>query len=243
MPFDEALDDFFDDDLDLDPTDAGEMIDLLEDAAHLNMETPMRKGSTLHLKSSGQLLITGDLHDHRPNFGRIIKLAKLDESPDNHVIIHEVVHGENIIDGRDMSELMLAHLAALKVKYPNQVHILLSNHELAQVNGETAMKKNTDVYIQFNDALEFLYDDDADDVRDAMTTYVRSLLLGVKTENGIFCCHSLPYTNQLDTFDPNIINRQMTFEDLAIDGHAYNMVWGREQDYSTVRALKTAWDV
>jgi len=243
MPFDEALDAFFDDDLDLDPTDAGEMIDLLEDAAHFNLESKQRRGSTVHLKSGTRLLMTGDLHDHRPNYGRILKLAKLDESPDNHLILHEVVHGNNIVDGRDMSILMLAHVAALKIKYPEQVHLLLSNHELAQVNGETALKKKVDQCEQFNDALEFLYDDDADDVRDAMTTYVRSLLLGVKTENGLFCCHSLPSPDELGDFDASIIDRQLKFEDLAIGGHAYNMVWGREQDHEVARRLKSAWEV
>ena len=108
MPFDEALDAYFDDDLDI--TDSDEVIDLLEDAAHMNLECPLRKGSTVHLKSVGNLLMTGDLHDHRQNYRRILKLAKLDESPDNHVILHEVIHGKNIIDDRDMSIEMLVRV-------------------------------------------------------------------------------------------------------------------------------------
>jgi hypothetical protein len=222
--------------------DAAHVIDLFEDAAHLNETGSEREGATETLGAEGHVLMTGDLHDHRKNYRRFLKLAELDNSIDNHLIIHEVIHGKNVIKGCDTSVLMLAREAALKIKYPEQVHIMLSNHELAQVNGEAVLRDGEPMSVMFHEAVDRIYKDDAEHVRDAMTRFVYSMAAAVKTENGILCCHSLPSPDQIDDFDDQAIFRKPTFDDLEPGGDIHNLVWGRGHDEHVSLFLRHSWD-
>lgn len=222
---------------------AAPVVKIFQDAAKANRDSTLRKGSTAHLPEKGNLLMTGDLHDNAVNLARIVHLAKLDDSTDNHVVLHEIVHGENKIDGRDMSVRLLAKVAALKVAYPDQVHVMLGNHELAQLAGEGILKGGESVVELFDDGLDFLYADDAEKVRQAMNAFIRSMLLAVRCPNDILCSHSLPSPRQLDRFDPDVLNRDLTDEDLEYRGSAYDMVWGRNHTQQLADDLADDWNV
>lgn len=219
------------------------VIDLFTRAAQAHLDTPGRRGATVHLPNQGRLLMTGDLHDHGLNFQRIIKHAKLGKSDQNHLIIHELIHGEARINGRDMSVRMLAKAAALKLQYPSQVYHLQSNHELAQISGEGIVKHGQSVVETFNHGVEFIYGHEAPQVNAAIEKYVRSLPLAVKCPNGILCTHSLPGPRQLLNFDTKVLHRDTTAADLYPNGPAYNLVWGRNHSRDLLDALADAWNV
>lgn len=223
--------------------DARVVIDLFTRAAQAHLETPGRHGSTVWLPERGRLLMTGDVHDHGLNFQRVVKYAALDRSPDNHLVIHELVHGEARINGRDLSVRLLARAAALKLKYPGQVYHLQSNHELAQISGGGIIKYGTSVVESFNAGVEFIYGDDAPEVNQAIEKYVRSLPLAVRCPNGILCTHSLPGPRKMLTFDPSVLDRNPTAVDLSPNGHAYNLVWGRDHSRELLDALADVWKV
>ncbi len=218
-------------------------IDLFSRAATLNLEEPRRQGSTVHLPDTGILLMTGDLHDHGLNFQRIVKLASLHKYPDRHLILHELIHGESRINGRDISIRTMAKVAALKCAYPQQVHLMLGNHELAQLHGEGILKDNVSLVDAFEDGMEFIYANRTDDVKNAMNKLIRSMLLAVRCPNGILCSHSLPSPRKLAQFDTEVLNRVLTPEDLASGGSAYHMVWGRHHTGPLADKLAKAWDV
>jgi len=223
--------------------DARVVIDLFTRAAQANLETPGRHGSTVWLPERGRLLMTGDVHDHGLNFQRVVKYAALDRSRDNHLVIHELVHGEARINGRDLSIRLLARAAALKLKYPSQVYHLQSNHELAQISGEGIIKYGTSVVDAFNAGVEFIYGDDAPAVNEALAKYVRSLPLAVRCPNGILCTHSLPGPRKMLAFDPSILDRNPTAVDLSPNGHAHSLVWGRDHSRELLDTLADVWKI
>jgi hypothetical protein len=224
--------------------DATFAVEALTAAAAAHRNDPRREGATIHLPEDGRLVMTGDLHDHTDNLARILKLAALDESLDHHVVLHEVVHPSEREEGAaDLSIRTLVSVAALKARHPLQVLGLLSNHELAQVRGEPILKGGTSVNSVFDAGVDTIYGSGADTVREAMSDYVLSLPLAVKCPYGILCTHSLPSPRQLERFDPTVIERTPTQTDLARDGSAYDLVWGRRHTQAVADELGMAWDV
>lgn len=221
--------------------DADVVADLFSQAAQANLDTPGRAGAVVDLPDSGQLLLTGDLHDNAMNFQRLQKLAGLEHSPDNRAIFHEVIHGPDLVNGIDLSVRMLAKVAALKCRYPQQVYVMQSNHELAQLRSEGILKEGRDTVESFDEGIDFMYGGQADAVREAMNTYLASLLLAVRCANGVFTSHSLPGNSRVKRFDPTVIDRVPTREELAGKGDAYYMVWGRNQKQETADVLAEAW--
>jgi hypothetical protein len=90
------------------------------------------------------------------------------------------------------------------------VFVLLSNHELAQVNGEDIMKHGISSVEAFDDGLDYVFDEQAEEVRAALHEYVYSYPLAVRCNNGVFCSHSLPTPRKRERFDPMVINRHLT---------------------------------
>ncbi len=213
----------------LDMRDADVVIELFRKATQANLESKLRRGSTVHLPDRGKVLMTGDLHDHGPNLTKILKLAAIHESPQNHVIIHEVIHGESFVNGCDLSVRMLAKVAALKGAFPDQVHLLQSNHELAQYRGEGILKGQISVCEAFDEGVNFIYNDRAEDVRTALRAFIRSYPLAVRAPRGILFVHSLPGERQIDQFDATVLDREPTDADLESGGSGYMLCWGRYQ--------------
>lgn len=212
---------------DFDLRDADALIHAFNTAADLSNANSQRTGSLVNLPAEGKLLMTGDLHDNSLNFQRVLKLAALDESPDNRLVLHEVIHGAQAVNGMDLSVATLARVAALKLSYPDQVFVLLSNHELAQHNSDPIMKHGLSVIDMFNQGIEMMYAGRGDDIRTAMNRYIRSMLLGIRCANGLFCAHSLPSPRYVDNFDDTVFDREYTDADLQNGGAAFLMVWGR----------------
>lgn len=230
--------------------DALPVIALFRRAAEAFRDCPLRRGSTVHLPDHGHLTATGDLHDHGLNFQRLLKCSKLgeptqagSETSGKYLILHEVIHGPDQINGMDLSVRMLARCADLKLRHPGRFHSLLSNHELAQLRNEGITKDGVSVCEIFNEGVDYLYGDDADEVRDALNEYILSLPLAIKCANGIMISHSLPAPRRIEAFDKTVIDRELTDEDLAAHGSAYDMVWGRHQNRKITEELAQAWGV
>lgn len=216
--------------------------DLFQRAAEAMRNHRRRTGSVVDLPTRGRLLMTGDLHDHGLNLQRLIKLARLHKSRANHLILHEIIHGPARVNDRDLSARTLLRVAALLLEYPGQVLLMMGNHELAQYNSEGIIKGGSSVVDTFDAGLEFLYHEHADEVRTAMNEFLAAMLLAVRCPNGVFCSHSLPGPRKLEQFDPTVIERVPTAEELASGGSAYLMVWGRGHTQKLADELAKAWD-
>lgn len=218
--------------------------ELFERAASSLIASLLREHSIIRLPPRGRLLITGDLHDNPIHLQKIIKLARLDASSDHHVVLHEIIHGEKLINSMDFSHRMLARVAGLTLQYPNQVHPLLANHELAQFTGKGISKGAGNSVELFNDGLEFAFGDDWHTVRDAINQFIAAMSLALITSSGVLCAHSLPAPHMMKSFDLDVIRRDLQLSDYAAPtGSAHLMVWGRQHTPAQLDHLAQHWNV
>ena len=159
--------------------DARNAVDTFLQAAELNRDDPLRKGSLLVFPNYGQVVMTGDLHGHARNFGKIVRYCNLDRTPIRHVILHEIVHAsEDASTGLDQSHVVLLDAAKWKIEFPDQVHFLQSNHELAQMTGHEITKAGRSVLKAFEEGLTATYGANAiGEVLEAIYAFIRSLPL------------------------------------------------------------------
>ena len=224
--------------------DATAVIELFDQAAQTLRSSPLRAGSTMHLPGHGRLLATGDLHDNPDHLRKIVHLARLEDSPQYCLVLHEIIHSERLINGVDLSHRMLLRVADLLVKYPRQVHVLLANHELAQMTGRGVSKGAGNSIELFNGGLAFVFGDQWDAVAEAVNRFIRAMPLALMTASGLLCSHSLPAPSAMDRFDPEVLHRELTDEDYRPgDGSAYMMVWGRGYSDQQVELLAKRWGV
>jgi len=218
--------------------------ELLLQAAVVMENAKGRIGATQHIPGTGQVLVTGDLHDNPFNYSKIVKFAQLDKSEDYHVILQELIHGDKLVGGVDMSFRMLVRIASLVIAYPTQVHPIIANHELSQLTRRGITKGKGNIVEMFIDGVEWVFGTESDSVFEAIDSFFLAMPLAVKSASGLMCCHSLPNAPLMHVFDKDVVNRPMTDADRNnLDGSVTLMVWGRVHTESQVECLAKAWDV
>ncbi len=216
----------------------------LHEAAQLSREDPNRTGSLLTFGSAGQVVMTGDMHGHLGNFKKLQRFCALERSPGRSVILHELVHKEpEASDQPDLSIDLLVQVAAWKCQFPDNVFLLQSNHELAQLRGQEITKGGRSVLRDFEQGVALRYEAQAETVLAAVHEYFASLPLAARTANGLFMSHSLPDPLAFDVFDEAVFEREPTADDLAPGGSAYSLVWGRFHSADAVEYLAQRWGV
>jgi hypothetical protein len=198
-------------------------------AAEENLRDPFRAGQTLHLPAEGDLWVSGDIHDHRRNFAKFVHYADLANNPKRHVVLHELIHGDHYdADGSEDSWHMLYEAAELKCRFPEQVHFIMANHDLAQIHGEGIMKAGVSVCDGFNKGIKRDFGDARYKVQVAVTEFLLSAPLAIRTGNGVFISHSLPPDDMIDSYDYTVFERDLVPTDYAKRvGPVYSLIWGR----------------
>lgn len=198
-------------------------------ATEENQIDPMRAHQVVHLPADGEVWMTGDIHDHRRNWEKLIKYADLPNNPQRHLILHELIHGDHYDpNGAEDSWLTLYEAAKLKCDYPSQIHFLLANHDLAQIHGEGIMKSGISVCEAFNAGVKRDFPEGGTNVTVAITEFLLSLPLAIKSANGILFTHSLPTDEQIEKFDFTVFDRPLTGPDYKRRvGPVYQLIWGR----------------
>ena len=214
---------------------AERVIETFQTATEENQLSSLREAQMVNLPAEGELFMTGDIHDHRRNFQKVIRKADLGKNPQRHLVLHELIHGDYYDEnGAEESWRMLFLAADLKCDYPEQVHFLLANHDLAQIHGEGIMKAGLSVCEAFTAGVKKNFPKDVDKVEFAIKEFLLSLPLAVRAPNGIFCCHSLPTDQQIETFDFTIFERPLSGRDYARrTGPVYQLIWGRHMKPAT----------
>lgn len=238
----------------LDLASADEVCRIFRTAAEASRDAHCRRGSVDWTTGPGALIATGDIHDNPLHLSRVVEAAGLNgqagltpEQERCHLTLHELIHGENLMGGVDFSYRALARVAALKVVYPEHVHVLLANHELAQIIGSGIVKDGVRVVEAFNDGVERVFGDDAGGVHEAIAAFVRSMPLALRCETPrgvIQCSHSVPSPAMMGRFDVGILDRDLTEADYQpLTGSAHMMVWGRHYDPESLEDLVERWGV
>lgn len=240
---------------------AGAVVAALKAGARANREALCRRGSTdvVEVRAqdagtpAGTLIATGDLHDNPLHLARVVRAAGMDsEHPASpcHLTLHELIHGERLVNGMDYSYRVLVRAASLKAAFPERVHVLLANHEIAQMIGSPVMKDGVKCNEAFDEALEATFGDEADlaEVKGAIRAFIRSMALALRVKRpglpDMLCSHALPAPGLMDRFDPDVLARELTDDDfLPRTGSAYLMTWGRGWTDEHFDALGHRWNV
>jgi hypothetical protein len=176
----------------LDLTDAAGVVETLRSAAAANRSAACRRGSVdvigpgVDREPRGErgerLIATGDLHDNPLHLARLVEAAGLGDPARPaaaHLTLHEIIHPDRLVNGMDFSYRALTRVAALKVAFPEHVHTLLANHELAQVLGAGIVKDGVKVVEAFNEGVAYAFGDRAGDVLAAVAEFIRSMPLAL----------------------------------------------------------------
>ena len=183
-------------------------ITMFLEAADANLATAGRVGNVIEIgpQSGDDVMLTGDLHGHRRNFNLIRRIAALETLPRRHLVMQEACHGGPTYpqNGGCMSHLVLEDIARLKVRYPDRVHFLLGNHELAELTDYPIQKNKQMLNVMFRLGLEQMYGPETERVREALLEFIRTSPLAVRIAGGVFVCHSIPERLDENPFDPTI---------------------------------------
>jgi len=202
------------------------------EAAQANLNTPGREGNVVVLTPdlAEEVMVTGDLHGHRRNFNLIKKLANLDKCPRRHLVLQEVCHGGETYpqNGGCMSHALLEDVARLKAKYPDRVHFILGNHELAELTDYPIQKNKQMLNLLFRLGLQQMYGPAADKVREAFAPFLRSCPLAVRLPGGVFISHSVPENVDVGEFDTTIFTRTLEDGEFHERSGIFQLVWGRD---------------
>jgi hypothetical protein len=199
-------------------------------ATEENLSSAYREQQVVILPGEGEVWIAGDMHDHRRNFEKLVRAADLRNNPQRHVVLQELIHGEHFDEsGAEESWHILYQAACLKVDFSNQVHFLLANHDLAQIQGRGISKGSISVCEAFNKGVKKAFGPSAGGmVQVAITEFLLSLPLAIRMPNGIFCCHSLPGDEDMANFDYGVFGRPLSGADYQRrTGAVYQLIWGR----------------
>jgi len=201
-------------------------------AAAENLSTPSRRGNVVNLDGTlaDDVMIVADLHGHRVNFERLVRIADLAAHPRRHLVMQEVCHGGPLYPSETgcMSHLLLEDVIRLKVEFPDRFHFLISNHELSELTNFPITKANRMLNVLFRSGMRELYGTDTERVRDAYMRFVASAPLAVRLETGVFICHSAPERVDRRGFEMEIFDRPLTDTDFVPSGSVFQLVWGRD---------------
>ncbi|MHC5083536.1 MAG: metallophosphoesterase [Planctomycetota bacterium] len=217
---------------------------LCSEGAQLNRSCKYRTGNVINLPPAGKVIVAGDLHGNQRNFQRIQKVADLENNPETHVVLQEIIHGGPEDDmGGCLSYRLLFEAIRYKIKFPDQVHIILGNHDTAAISNSAVLKAGKEMNRAMQSAMRRDYEDHYSDVYTAMVEYMLSQPLAIRTANRIWISHSLPADKFVDDFDLSILNREYTLDDIERPNPVYLLTWGRRHSEQALLRLGEMFDV
>ena len=220
------------------------IIDSLNAGIQLLREDKFRRGNLISLPAVGNLIVTGDIHGHRRNFERICTFADLDNNPDNHVLLQEIIHGgPQDPHGGCLSYKLLFDVVDYKLKFPDRVHIIMGNHDTIFINDGSVIKDGVELNRSMTEAIDRQFGAVAEEIKYTMKQFLLSLPLAVRCENRIWLSHSLPNDRYVDKFDSEILDGQLKAEDLLKPGSAYLLTWGRNHTQPLLDRMAQLLDV
>ncbi|MDT8300147.1 MAG: metallophosphoesterase [Sedimentisphaerales bacterium] len=220
------------------------IIDLLNKGIEILNADKFRRGNVVHLPAEGSLIVTGDIHGHLRNFERIVAFADLSNYPDRHIILQEIIHGgPEDSQGGCLSYKLLFEAIRYKLKFPDQVHMIMGNHDTAFINNSEVMKDGKEMNRAMRQAIERQFKLASDDVALAIRQFLFSQPLAIRCNNRIWISHSLPSDRAIDKFEPKILERQIKINDVVRPGSAYLLTWGRKHSQAVLDKLAGIFDI
>ena len=210
----------------------------MEDGRRANLADPLLRGALIELPPRGAVFVAGDLHGSHRNFERILALADLENHPERRLILQELTHDYSADDELvDRSWRLVMRGARLKAQFADRVHILLGNHEFAEVCRLPILKHGCDVNERFARGLRDAFGERAPEVFASFAAFWRSLPLAAWAPNGLFICHSTPALEKLGPLDLDWLRNTRTAEAMSRRSPAFDLIWGRDYRPETAEVL------
>ncbi len=198
--------------------------------ADLLANHPWRQGNVINVPAEKEIIVSGDLHGNRNNLHAILEYADLSVHPERVLILQEIIHGqEDPATGHDRSfEPFMRALRAMS-QHPQQVLMVMGNHDLAQITDKEITKHGRGSCKAFNAGVLYEFEDQGPEILDALSKFLYCLPLAVRSPGGVFFTHSLPAPNRMRPEMLEILQRESDPEDLVRPGPVYEWTWGRNQ--------------
>ena len=208
----------------------------LEAATAANWKDRWRQGYEILLPATGDFLVVGDLHGHLENFRAAVEAADLASHPDRHILFQEVIHQLEL--GEDHSYRVLEEVAAQKARYPDQVHVILGNHDLAEWQGREIFKGGLCLNLLFRGGIRNAYGDEATPtVHRAYQEFIGTMPVAVRACGDLLIVHTTPERRYLDQMSAAHLRRDPTPDDWKAHGWVESLVWGRDFAQPTADAF------
>ncbi|MCI0339990.1 MAG: metallophosphoesterase [Planctomycetales bacterium] len=200
----------------------------LRSATQANLSDKCRRGYEVVLPDEGDLVVIGDLHGHMENLRAAIAFAALDEHPDRHVVYQEVIHQLTI--GEDKSYQVLEEVAAQKARYPDRVHVILGNHDLAEWQGREIFKGGVVLNLVFRRGILNAYgDEEGALMHAAYKEFIATMPIAVRACGGtVLVVHTTPEKRHLSEMSAELLRKPPDAKDWAKGGWVEHLVWGRD---------------
>jgi hypothetical protein len=225
--------------------DPRKVLTMIRRATELMRATPGRAGGVIGLTDVEDVMVVGDLHGNLRAFKKALAVAALDRHPRRHLVLQELVHGKLFYpdDGGDRSHQLVDVVCALKCQYPDRAHLILGNHELAEMTGRVIGKNDETLNASFRRGIDTAYGISSVEVYDAYLTLFAALPLAVRTPNRVLLCHTIPDGDDLDRLDLSLLAAN-TWPNEAMQrrGTIYAMTWGRDNSPETADRFATMVD-
>jgi calcineurin-like phosphoesterase family protein len=200
-------------------------------------DTPGRRGRVVTLAGATDVLVTGDLHGHVENFRKLLAAADLAHQSGRHLVFQEVIH-QPLVLGSDLSHQLVDLVAALKCQYPDRVHFLIGNHELAQLTDRPIQKGDDVLNDLFWTGVWSAYGGRAEEIYSAYLALFAATPLALRTPNRVFISHSLPPAKWLAQFNTAALELEETDPAECLPGGSvFALVWGRDTGAEHVAAF------
>jgi hypothetical protein len=229
-------------DSELAPQNPDALVAAMRKAAMANLATPNQRGFLVELPPEGEILITGDIHGNLANLRRIIKLADLQNHPRRHLVLQELVHELDSLDEICKSHRLVEIAAKLKLAVPSRVHILLGNHEFAEILELGIGKNGRALNAAFEDGLRLSYGDRWKEAKDGLCGFWRSCPLAIRTANRLFISHSTPRKEMVEHLSLDFFKKASPAEVFQRDGAVFSMLWDRDYQQETAEAVAARMD-
>ena len=225
-------------------TGQGKVVRLFEEATQALRADACRKGDLIVLPPKGDLILTGDIHGNLDNYEEIVARAALDKNPERHLVLHELIH-DFCNRGRDFSYEILQEAAELKIAHPDRVHILLGNHELAEVEGAPIQKDGRVIPLVFSESRMKALGGAGGEIRDAAKKFFLALPVGLKTSANVWFSHSTS-AKAMSQFSLGLMEKSIPADsksmiargDAAMKAQVVkDLVWGRDHTPASAAAF------
>jgi hypothetical protein len=193
--------------------------------------SPCRDGQCVRLtaENATRIVIGGDIHGRSAMLERLLELAQLELSTKHHLVLQEICHGgPTYPDGGCRSHQVLQRAAELIGRFPGQVHLLLSNHELSELTEFPICKGRKLLNLCFRAGFRSAFAARHEEVYRAAMGLLAACPLAVQFERKLFVSHSLPDAVDSSQFDLGVLSRPWNARDLNCGGEVFRMVWGRD---------------